>query len=73
MHTIKTTPKITAMVAVVLFGFALIAAPKFHPSKKIVNAAHTRIDGFISWLMAVSSDLTAGVIYCARTHCYFYL
>lgn len=51
MHTIKTTPKITATVAVVLFGFALIAAPKVHPIKKIMNAAHTRTDGFISWLM----------------------
>ncbi|HCM1976133.1 TPA: hypothetical protein N3A47_001480 [Salmonella enterica subsp. houtenae serovar 47:z36:-] len=34
MHTINTTPKIAAMMVVVLFGFALIAAPKAHPRKK---------------------------------------
>ncbi|WP_176211484.1 hypothetical protein [Salmonella enterica] len=48
MHTIKTTPKIAAMMVVVLFGFALIAAPKVHPREKIVNATHTRIAGLIS-------------------------
>ncbi|ECZ0009758.1 hypothetical protein F7754_01175 [Salmonella enterica subsp. enterica] len=51
MHTIKTTPKIAAMMVVVLFGFALIAAPKVHPRKKIMNAMHTRTAGLISWLM----------------------
>lgn len=51
MNTIKTTPKIAAMMVVVLFGFALIAAPKVHPRKKIMNAMHTRTAGLISWLM----------------------
>ncbi|WP_275415467.1 hypothetical protein [Salmonella enterica] len=44
MNTIKTTPKIAAMMVVVLFGFAL----KVHPREKIVNATHTRIAGLIS-------------------------
>ncbi|EJE2098805.1 hypothetical protein M4U17_001308 [Salmonella enterica] len=48
MNTIKTTPKIAAMMVVVLFGFALIAAPKAHPRKKIMNAMHTRTAGLIS-------------------------
>ncbi|EDQ1074277.1 hypothetical protein PQY04_003420 [Salmonella enterica] len=48
MHTIKTTPKIVAIMVIVLLGFALIAAPKVHPREKIVNATHTRIAGLIS-------------------------
>ncbi|EFQ7415850.1 hypothetical protein HZ414_003130 [Salmonella enterica] len=48
MHTIKTTPKIVAIMVVVLLGFALIAAPKVHPREKIVNATHTRIAGLTS-------------------------
>ncbi|EDQ3839849.1 hypothetical protein CM24_000247 [Salmonella enterica subsp. enterica] len=48
MHTIKKTPKITETMVAVLLGFALIAAPKVHPRKKIMNAKHTRIAGLIS-------------------------
>ncbi|EFQ6890900.1 hypothetical protein H1479_002940 [Salmonella enterica] len=51
MHTIKTTPKIAETMVAVLPGIALIAAPKAHPRKKIMNATHTRIAGLISWLM----------------------
>lgn len=59
MHTIKTTQKITETMVAVLPGIALIAAPKVHPREKIVNAAHTRIAGFISWLMVKAPAIKA--------------